>query len=310
MEKNALIYVAGHAGMVGSAIVRELARLGYANLVVRTRAELDLMNQAAVADFFTKEKPKYVILAAAKVGGIAANMASQADFLYENMQIQNNVIWSAHTAGVKKLMFLGTSCIYPRECPQPAKEEYLLDGKPEPTNDGYALAKISGLKLCEKMYEQYGDRFISCMPTNIYGFCDDFDPKSGHVVPGMMQRMYTAKQNGDKEFSIWGSGRAEREFLFVDDLANAIVWLMNTYEEKDFLNIGTGVGTSIKELAVLLKGVIGYDGELVFDTTKPDGAPRKFLDVSKIHKLGWKYSTELKSGLEKTYQWYLENRAS
>lgn len=309
MEKNASIYVAGHRGMVGSAIVRELTQLGYSHLIVRTRKELDLMEQAAVAGFFKKERPAYVILAAAKVGGIAANMSSQADFLLENMQIQNNVIWSAHLHDVKKFMFLGTSCIYPRDCPQPAKEEYLLDGKPEPTNEGYALAKIAGLKLCEKMYEQYGDTFISCMPTNIYGYNDDFDPKSAHVVPGMMQRMHAAKQDGAPEFSIWGSGTAEREFLFVDDLAEAVVWLMNTYEEKNFLNIGTGVGTSIKELATLLKRVIGYTGKLVFDTSKPDGAPRKFLDVSKINALGWKYSTPLESGLKKTYQWYLENHA-
>src|SRR3989344_1032552 len=221
MEKNASIYVAGHRGMVGSAIVRELTQLGYSHLIVRTRKELDLMEQAAVAGFFKKERPAYVILAAAKVGGIAANMSSQADFLLENMQIQNNVIWSAHLHDVKKFMFLGTSCIYPRDCPQPAKEEYLLDGKPEPTNEGYALAKIAGLKLCEKMYEQYGDTFISCMPTNIYGYNDDFDPKSAHVVPGMMQRMHVAKEHGDPELSIWGSGEARREFLFVDDLANA-----------------------------------------------------------------------------------------
>lgn len=301
------MYVAGHTGMVGSAVVRELKRLGYSNLVLKTRKELDLMNQDSVAKFFKKEKPEYVILAAAKVGGIAANMSAQADFLFENMQIQNNVIWSAHRSGVKKLMFLGTSCMYPRSCPQPAKEEYLLDGKPEPTNEGYALAKIAGLKLCEKMYEQYGDVFISCMPTNIYGPNDDFDPKSGHVISSLMHRMHQAKQNGDIEVSIWGSGKAAREFLFVDDLAQAIVWLMNNYEEKDFLNIGTGVDISIKELAKLLKKVVGYEGNLVFDTTKPDGAPRKYLDVSTMSALGWNYSTELTSGLKKTYQWYLEN---
>jgi len=265
------------------------------------------MNQSGVSDFFTKERPEYVILAAAKVGGIAANMASQADFLFENMQIQNNVVWSAHLTGVKKLMFLGTSCIYPRDCPQPAKEEYLLDGKPEPTNEGYALAKIAGLKLCEELYGQYGDKFISCMPTNIYGYGDDFDPKSAHVIPGLMHRMHVAKEHGDPELSIWGSGEARREFLFVDDLANAIVWLMESYEEKNFLNIGTGIDISIKDLALLLKKVVGYTGELVFDTTKPDGAPRKYLDVSKADKLGWKYSTELEQGLEQTYTWYLAN---
>ena len=293
--------------MVGSSVVRELERLGYSNLILKTRKELDLMNQVAVADFFKKEHPEYVILAAAKVGGIAANMAFQADFLFENLQIQNNVIWSAHRNKVKKLMFLGTSCMYPRNCPQPAKEEYLLDGKPEPTNEGYALAKIAGLKLCEKLYEQYGDKFISCMPTNIYGPHDNFDPASGHVISSLMYRMHEAKRNGDPEISIWGSGEARREFLFVDDLANAVVWLMNSYEEKTFLNIGTGVDTSIKDLATLLRKVVGYTGDLVFDTTKPDGAPRKFLDVSKINGLGWKYSTELKLGLERTYEWYLGN---
>jgi len=307
MEKNSSIYVAGDTGMVGSSVVRELERLGYSNLILKTRKELDLMNQVAVADFFKKEHPEYVILAAAKVGGIAANMAFQADFLFENLQIQNNVIWSAHRNKVKKLMFLGTSCMYPRNCPQPAKEEYLLDGKPEPTNEGYALAKIAGLKLCEKLYEQYGDKFISCMPTNIYGPHDNFDPASGHVISSLMYRMHEAKRNGDPEISIWGSGEARREFLFVDDLANAVVWLMNSYEEKTFLNIGTGVDTSIKDLATLLRKVVGYTGDLVFDTTKPDGAPRKFLDVSKINGLGWKYSTELKLGLERTYEWYLGN---
>lgn len=307
MEKNSSIYVAGHTGMVGSATVRELKRLGYSNLILRTRKELELMNQSAVADFFKEESPEYVILAAAKVGGIMANMSSQADFLFINMQIQNNIIWNAHLQGVKKLIFLGSSCMYPRNCPQPAKEEYLLDGKTEPTSEGYALAKIAGLKLCEKMYEQYGNMFISCMPTNIYGYNDNFNPNSGHVIPGIMHRMHIAKQNGDSEFSIWGTGKVEREFLFVDDLTQAIVWLMNTYEEKEFLNIGTGIGTSIKDLAIILKEVVGYPGKLVFDITKPDGAPRKYLDVSKINKHGWKYSIDLLPGLEKTYKWYLEN---
>lgn len=307
MEKDAAIYVAGHTGMVGSAVVRELTRLGYSNLIVRTRKELDLMNQAAVADFFKKENPEYVILAAAKVGGIAANMAAQADFLYENMQIQDNVVWNAHLHKVKKLLFLGSSCIYPRGCPQPVKEESFLNGKPDPVNEGYTMAKTSGMMLCAKLFEQYGDTFISCMPTNIYGPHDNFDPKLSHVISGMMHRMHTAKVNGDKEFVIWGTGAPRREFLFSDDLAQAIVWMMNNYEEKEFLNIGTGVDISIKELAVMLQKVIGYEGTLVFDTTKPDGAPRKSLDVSKMTTLGWKYSTGLLPGLEKTYAWYLEN---
>jgi len=307
MEKNESIYIAGHTGMVGSAVVRELKRLGYTNLILRTRAELDLINQAAVIDFFTKEKPEYVILAAAKVGGIAANMTAQADFLFENMQIQDNVVWSAHLNKVKKLMFLGSSCIYPRGCTQPAKEESFLDGKPDPVNTGYTMAKTSGMVLCAELYAQYGDRFISCMPTNVYGPHDNFDPKLSHVISGMMHRMHTAKMNGEKEFVIWGSGAPRREFLFSDDLAQAIVWLMNNYEEKEFLNIGTGTDISIKELALLMKKVIGYEGDLIFDTTKPDGAPRKSLDVSKMIALGWKYSTELLPGLQRTYEWYLEN---
>jgi GDP-L-fucose synthase len=304
MEKNSSIYIAGHKGMVGSAIVRELERLGYSNLILRTRGELDLINQSAVTEFFKKEHPEYVILSAARVGGIEANSSFPADFLFENMQIQNNVIWSAHLSGVKKLLFLGSSCIYPRNCPQPMKEEFLLDGKPEPTNEGYAIAKISGLKLCEKIYEQYGDKFISCMPTNIYGYNDNFDEKSSHVIPSLMQKMHLAKKNNDSKVIIWGSGQTKREFLFVDDLANAIVWLMNNYDDKKFVNIGTGIDVSIKELANLLKDVIGYKGELIFDTTKPDGMPRKLLDVSKINNLGWKYSTELPDGLKDSYEWY------
>lgn len=291
-------------GMVGSAIVRELKTLGYSNLVLRTRKELDLTHQASVADLFKKERPDYVILAAARVGGIVANMEHQADFLFENLEIQNNVIWNAHLYGVKKLMFLGSSCIYPRECSQPIREEYLLSGKPEPTNEGYALAKISGLKLCEKLYEQYGDKFISCMPTNLYGFHDNFDLQSSHVVPAIMQKMHTAKLNGDPEVSIWGSGEVKREFLFVDDLANAVVWLMNNYNEKGFVNVGTGADITIRELANLIKDAVDYKGVLVFDKTKPDGVRRKLLDVSKINALGWRYSTELADGLRKTYAWF------
>jgi GDP-L-fucose synthase len=304
MERNSSIYIAGHKGMVGSAIVRELERIGCSNLILRTRDELDLTNQSAVTEFLKKEHPEYVILAAAKVGGIGANSSFPADFLFENLQIQNNVIWSAHLSGVKKLLFLGSSCIYPRNCPQPMKEEFLLDGKPEPTNEGYAIAKISGLKLCEKIYEQYGDKFISCMPTNIYGYNDNFDEKSSHVIPSLMQKMHLAKKNNDPKVIIWGSGETKREFLFVDDLAKAIVWLMNNYEDKEFVNIGTGIDISIKELANLLKDIVGYKGELIFDTTKPDGMPRKLLDVSKINNLGWKYSTELSDGLKDTYEWY------
>lgn len=306
MEKDASIYVAGHTGTVGSAIVRELTRQGYTHLILRTHAELELMDQAAVIAFFAETKPEYVVLAAAKVGGIAANMASPADFLYENVAIQNNVIWNAHTNDVKKLLFLGSTCVYPRESPQPSKEEYLLEGKPEPTNEGYAIAKIAGMKLCEKIFEQYGKRFISCMPSNIYGPNDHFDPKRSHVVPGLITRMEEAKKNGDAEFPIWGTGSAQREFLFVDDLANAVVWLLNNYEEKEFANIGTGVPTAIKDLAAILKEIIGYEGELTFDTTKPDGAPLRYLDTTKMTERGWTATTDLRSGLEKTWKWYQE----
>ncbi len=291
--------------MVGSAVVRKLKKDGYANLLVRTRGELNLIRQSAVEDFFKEEQPEYVILAAARVGGITANIESPADFLFENLEIQNNIIWNAHLSGVKKLLFLGSSCIYPRNCPQPMKEEYLLDGKPEPTNEGYSLAKISGLKLCEKIYEQYGKIFISCMPTNIYGERDNFDIKSSHVIPSLMQRMHKARLNNEKSVLVWGSGEARREFLFVDDLADAIVWLMNNYNDKQFINIGTGMDISIKELAFLIKKAVGYDGEIVFDKSKPEGMPRKLLDVTKINSIGWQYAIELNEGLEKTYKWYV-----
>ncbi|MEK7087623.1 MAG: GDP-L-fucose synthase [Patescibacteria group bacterium] len=305
MKQNSKIYVAGHTGMVGSAVVRKLKKDGYANLLVRTRGELNLIRQSAVEDFFKEEQPEYVILAAARVGGITANIESPADFLFENLEIQNNIIWNAHLSGVKKLLFLGSSCIYPRNCPQPMKEEYLLDGKPEPTNEGYSLAKISGLKLCEKIYEQYGKIFISCMPTNIYGERDNFDIKSSHVIPSLMQRMHKARLNNEKSVLVWGSGEARREFLFVDDLADAIVWLMNNYNDKQFINIGTGMDISIKELAFLIKKAVGYDGEIVFDKSKPEGMPRKLLDVTKINSIGWQYAIELNEGLEKTYKWYV-----
>lgn len=293
--------------MVGSAVVSALLRRGYTNLILRTRAELDLFNQAAVKMFFEKEQPEYVILAAARVGGIAENMEAQADLLFENLEIQNNVIWNAHLSGVKKLLFLGSSCIYPCECPQPMKEDYLLGGKPEPTNEGYAIAKIAGLKLCEKIYEQYSEDFITCVPTNLYGERDNFDPRSGHVIPALMQRIHWAKQNNDPTVSVWGSGKTRREFLDVDDLADALLLLMDKYDQKLPINIGTGKDVSIRELAVALKDTIGYEGELVFDETKPDGMPRKLLDVSRINALGWRYSTELPVGLKKMYRWYLEN---
>jgi GDP-L-fucose synthase len=306
IEKNSKIYIAGHAGLVGSAIVRKFKKEGFKNLVLRSRQELDLLDQKAVRKFFLEERPKYVIDCAARVGGIKANMTYSADFLYENMEIQNNIVWSALQNGVKKLLFLGSSCIYPRNCPQPMKEEYFMDGKVEPTNEGYALAKISGMKLCEKIYEQYGRCFISCMPTNIYGENDNFNQDSSHVIPALIGRMHEAKIKNLSKVTIWGSGISRREFLYVDDLADAILWLMKNYNEKQFLNIGTGKDISIKELAEEIKKVVGYDGQLVFDTTKPDGMPKKLLDVSKINALGWKHKISFEDGLKMTYEYFLE----
>lgn len=305
LNKNSKIYVAGHGGMVGSAIVRKLRANGFENLILKTRDELDLLNQSDVKKFFFKENPEYVILSAAKVGGIKANMQYPADFLYENLEIQNNIIWQSHLNEVKKLLFLGSSCIYPRNCPQPMKEEYFLDGKPEATNEGYALAKIAGMKLCEKIYNQYGDNFISCMPTNIYGENDNFDLESSHVIPALIRRMHEAKKNKLSKVVIWGSGNSRREFLYVDDLADAVVWLMYNYNDKNFVNVGSGKDISIKELAYQIKEVVGYEGELFFDTSKPDGMPKKLLDVKKINDLGWRYSCNLPDGIYKTYQFFL-----
>lgn len=288
-------------------MVKKFQSAGYVNLILRTRKELDLAEQTAVRNFFKKERPEYVILAAARVGGIGANMTFPADFLFQNTEIQNNVIWNAHLEGVKKFLFLGSSCIYPRNCLQPMKEEYLLDGKPEPTNEAYALAKISGLKLCEKIYEQYGKIFISCVPTNVYGERDHFDSNSSHVIPSLMRKMYAAKQGKEPYVSVWGSGEIKREFLFADDLADAIMWLMNNYNEKTFVNIGTGIDISIRDLAFLIKDIIGYKGELFFDKTKPDGMPSKLLDVTKINSLGWKHKINLTVGLKSAFEWFLKN---
>lgn len=307
MKKDSKIYVAGHGGLVGTALVRKLTEEGYTNLVLRTREELDLLDQKAVKDFFKKEKPEFVIDAAARVGGIKANSTYPAEFLFENLQIQNNVIWSAFESGVEKLLFLGSSCIYPRNAPQPMKEEYFLDGKVEPTNEGYAIAKIAGMKLCEKIFAEHTRKFISCMPTNIYGPGDNFSEDSSHVIPALMRRMSEAKKNNIPNVVIWGSGESRREFLHVDDLAEAVLWLMNNYEDKDFLNVGTGKDVSIKELAVFLKKIVGYEGELVFDTTKPDGMPKKLLDVSKLSLLGWDSKIGLEEGLEDTFKWFEEN---
>lgn len=309
MNKDSKIYIAGHSGMVGSAVVRRLKKLGYTNIVTKDRLQLNLLDSVAVKNFFETERPEYVVDSAARVGGIKANMTYPAEFLYENLQIQNNLMWSAKDTGVKKFLFLGSSCIYPRQSPQPMKEEYFLDGKPEPTNEGYAIAKIAGMKLCEYIYSQYDMKFISCMPTNIYGPNDNFNPETSHVIPSLIRRMIEAKEAGIKEVVIWGTGISRREFLHVDDLASAVIWLLNDYDEKEFLNVGTGTDISIKELALLIKKLTGYNGQLVFDSTKPDGMPKKLLDVSKLHNAGWSHKIEFDQGLQDTIDWYLRNRS-
>lgn len=306
MEKNAKIYVAGHRGMVGSAIFRKLQAEGYTNLVIRSSQELDLRNQQAVADFFAAEKPDYVFLAAAKVGGIVANNTYRADFLYENLAIQNNVIHQAYLHGVKKLLFLGSSCIYPKLAPQPLKEEYLLTGLLEPTNEPYAIAKIAGIKLCDAYRDQYGCNFISIMPTNLYGYNDNYHPENSHVLPALIRKFHEAKTSGAASVTVWGTGSPLREFLFADDLADACYFLMQEYNEAGLVNIGTGIDLSIKDLALLIKEVVGFTGDLVFDTSKPDGTPRKLLDVSKLHTLGWKHRIALQEGLALAYQDFLK----
>lgn len=305
MEKDAKIYVAGHRGMVGSAIYRKLTELGYSNIVTRTSQELDLRNQQAVADFFNEEKPDYVFLAAAKVGGIMANNTYRADFIYENMAIQNNVIKSSYDNEVTKLMFLGSSCIYPKMAPQPLKEDLLLTGTLEPTNEPYAIAKIAGIKMAEAFRDQYGCNYISVMPTNLYGINDNYHPQNSHVLPALIRRFHEAKVNNLDEVVIWGTGTPLREFLFSDDLADACVFLMNSYNEKQFVNIGIGEDLSIKDLAELIKDVIGYTGKISFDTSKPDGTPRKLMDVSKLHALGWKHKTNLREGIKLAYEDFL-----
>ena len=307
MEKNAKIYIAGHRGMVGSAIFRKLLQEGYTNLITRTSAELDLKDQRAVTEFFAAEKPDYVFLAAAKVGGIIANNTYRADFLYENLMIQNNVIHQSYVHNVKKLLFLGSSCIYPKLAPQPLKEEYLLTGLLEETNEPYAIAKIAGIKMCDAYRAQYGCNFISAMPTNLYGYNDNYHPQNSHVLPALIRKFDEAKRNGDQTVAIWGSGMPMREFLFADDLAAACFFLMQTYNEPNLINIGTGEDLTIKDLALLIQETIGYDGELVFDSSKPDGTPRKLMDVSKLHQLGWKHQIDLKEGLKLAYQDYLAN---
>lgn len=305
MESNSKIFVAGYRGMVGSAVYRKLQREGHTNIVVRSSAELDLRDAAAVEAFFTEEKPEYVFLAAAKVGGIIANSTYRADFIYENLMIQNNVIHQSYKHGVKKLMFFGSSCIYPKMAPQPLKEESLLTGLLEPTNEPYAVAKIAGIKMCEAYRDQYGCNFISVMPTNLYGYNDNYHPENSHVLPALINRFHEAKRDGKNEVTIWGTGAPLREFLFADDLADAAYLLMQVYNEKQFVNIGSGEDISIKDLADLVKHIIGFKGELVFDTTKPDGTPRKLMDVSKLKQIGWVYSTSLEKGIRLAYEDFL-----
>ncbi len=315
MEEGSKIYVAGHLGLVGSAIVRNLKAQGYENLILRNKEELDLLDQRQTLDFFQKEKPDYVIDAAAKVGGILANNNYPAQFIYENIQIQSNIIHSAYLAGVKKLLFLGSSCIYPRECPQPMKEEYLLTGPLESTNEPYAIAKISGIKMCQSYNRQYGTNFIAVMPTNLYGQNDNFDLQSSHVLPAVIRKFHEVKIKKSPYVEAWGTGNPLREFLYVDDMADGCIFLMNNFNptkeqnEKGevFVNLGTGKEVSIKELYELGKKITGFSGEIKWDNSKPDGTPRKLLDVSKMNEMGWKYRTELEEGMAQSYKWFLEN---
>ena len=307
MDKNSKIYVAGHRGLVGSAIVRVLEKEGYQNLILKTRQELDLTDQHAVAEFFKTEKPEYVFLAAAKVGGIMANKTHPADFIQNNLTIQNNIIHNAYVHKVKKLLFLGSSCIYPKLCPQPIKEEYLMTGELESSNKAYALAKIAGIFMCQSYNEQYGTNFISPMPANLYGPNDNFDLENSHVLPAMIAKFHEAKAKKEPSITLWGTGSAKREFLHVDDLAEASLFLMEKYDDSSIINVGTGEDVSIKELAEKIKTTVGYEGDIIWDTTKPDGTPRKLLGVSKLHTLGWKYSTPLDQGIVSTYKWFKEN---
>lgn len=306
MEFDSKIFIAGHRGMVGSAIYRNLVSKGFTNIITKTRAELDLQRYNDVQSFFETEKPEFVFLAAAKVGGIIANNTYRADFLFENLQIQNNVIHNAYLAGVKKLVFLGSSCIYPKDCPQPIKEEYLLTGILEPTNEPYAIAKIAGIKMCEAYRDQYGCNFISVMPTNLYGINDNYHPENSHVFPALIRKFHEAKLNGLKEVIVWGSGNPRREFLNADDMADATIFLMQTYNERELVNIGVGKDISINELAELIKEVVQYKGNIVFDSSKPDGMFRKLLSVDKLTQLGWFAKTTLKEGIELAHQNFIE----
>lgn len=304
MNKNSKVYVAGHRGLVGSAIVRQLDRDGYTNILVRTHDELDLLDAGAVRDFFETERPEYVFLAAARVGGIMANNTFPADFIRENLIVQTNVLHEAYRSGVKKLLFLGSSCIYPKFAPQPLKEEYLMTDPLEETNSAYAIAKIAGIEMCQAYHRQYGSNFISVMPTNLYGPNDNFSPGRSHVLPALLRRFHEAKLSEADTVTVWGTGAPKREFLHVDDLGNACVYLMETYDDPSIVNIGTGEDVTIKELADMVRSVVGYSGEIVWDTSKPDGTPQKLLDVSKIHALGWKHTIPLEQGLASTYVWF------
>ena len=308
MDLNSKIFVAGHKGLVGSSIVRKLHKDGFNKIVTRTKEEINLLDFISVRNFFEKERPEYVFLAAAKVGGILANSSQKGDFIYQNLQIQNNVIHNAYLSGVKKLLFLGSSCIYPKNCPQPIKEEYLLSGYLEETNDAYAIAKIAGLVMCRSYNNQYKTNFISAMPTNLYGYNDNFNLQTSHVLPALMKKFHEAKIYDQKEVTVWGTGTPLREFLFVEDLADALVFLMNNYNEDIHINVGMGRDISIKDLAYLIKDIVGFKGNIVFDPTKPDGTPRKLLDVSKLEKAGWKAKTSLEDGIKATYEWFLNNQ--
>ena len=318
MEKNSTIYVAGHTGLVGSAIVRALQSAGYNNLILKTHAELDLLNQSAVAEFFSHAKPEYVFLAAAKVGGILANNTYPAEFIYQNLQIEINIIHQAYLNDVKKLLFLGSSCIYPRECPQPMKEEYLLTGLLEPTNEAYAIAKIAGIKMCQSYNRQYHTNFIAVMPTNLYGQNDNFEPQSSHLLPALIKKFYEAKNANSPSVNIWGTGVARREFLHVDDMADGCLFLMNNFnptKEQNqrgeiFFNLGTGKDLTIKELVAMFAKITDYQGQIEWDPTKPDGMPQKLQDMTKMHSLGWRHKIDLEEGIKRTYDWYIKNKMS
>ena len=305
MKKDSKIFIAGHRGMVGSAILRKLTSEGYTNIITKSKKELDLTNQFQVNHFFHFERPEYVFIAAAKVGGIKANNDYKADFIYQNLMIQTNIINASYQTGVKKLLFLGSSCIYPKMAPQPLKEEYLLSGYLETTNDAYAIAKIAGIKMCQSFNQQYGTNYISVMPTNLYGPGDNYNLENSHVLPALIRKFHDAKMNGEPEVIIWGSGKPMREFLYVEDLADALIYLMMNYNDSEIVNIGTGEDISIRDLAYLVKEVIGFPGQIIYDSSKPDGTPRKLLDVSKIHDLGWSHKTNLKNGIELTYKHFL-----